>query len=176
MLSGVPTRRRSDAELTALLDSTARLAMGLSRAERLAQERFGLSSAQLFILRLLAEAPAQSMNDLAARTGTHQSTVSVVVGRLVGRGLVARSTAAADGRRVTLALTPAGRALARGAPESAYSRLAEALRRLPQGERRVFARALSRLLDDLSQGEPESDDLGEPPLRPRIARRDRRRR
>lgn len=163
-----------DAELVELVDGTTRLVEAVSRADRLAQRHFGLSGAQLFVLRLLAESPAQSVNDLAARTGTHQSTVSVVVGRLVARGLVSRRVSEDDARRVTLALTRTGRDLARRAPESAHSPLAEALLRLPRRERRALAQSLARLVDELW-----TEDLGGgglDPLRPRIARRDRRRR
>jgi DNA-binding MarR family transcriptional regulator len=171
-----PPSSRTDAELSAVLNSTVRLTAALNRSARQAREHVGLTGAQLFVVRLLAEAPAQSVNDLAARTGTHQSTVSVLVSRLVARGLVARSTDAADGRRVTLALTPAGRALTRKAPTPAYARLADALRRLPQRERRALAQSLARLLDELGEGGQAPGMLDEPPLQPRIARRDRRRR
>jgi DNA-binding MarR family transcriptional regulator len=167
---------RADAELAQLLDSTRRLAEAVSRADRVAQQYFELSGAQLFVLRLLAEAPAQSVNDLAARTGTHQSTVSIVVGRLVARGLVSRGPSPADGRRVTLTLTRAGRALLRRSPESAPARLEAALTRLPAGERRLLARALARLAGELTEGEPRGDVPAESPLRPRIPRRDRRHR
>jgi DNA-binding MarR family transcriptional regulator len=170
-----PDRRPADVELAALLDSAAGLAEAVNRSAQLAQQRFGLSGAQLFVLRLLAEAPAQSLNDLAARAGTHQSTVSVVVNRLVVRGLVARSASAADGRRVILALTRTGRALARRVPEPVYARLTEAFRRLPQRERRLVARALARVVGELTGGESTGGVLAEPPLRPRIARRERRR-
>ena len=171
-----PATARADAELSELLNRTVRLATLLNRSARDTREHVGLTGAQLFVVRLLAEAPAQSVNDLAARTGTHQSTVSVLVSRLVARGLVTRSTDAADARRVTLALTPAGRALTRKAPTPAYARLADALRRLPQRERRALAQSLSRLLDEMDEGAPATGILEEPALQPRIVRRDRRRR
>jgi DNA-binding MarR family transcriptional regulator len=176
MLSRMPASGHGDAELSAVLKSTALLAAAANRSARIAQEQFGLSGAQLFVLRLLAEASAQSVNDLAARTGTHQSTVSVVVTRLVTRGLVSRAASDVDGRRVTLSLTRAGRAIARRAPESVYGRLEVALRRLPARERRQFARTLSRVVDELSEVSPAGRAFGEPQFQPRIARRDRRHR
>src|ERR1043165_677145 len=78
--------------------------------------KMGISLAQLFVLQQLAQRPAESLNDLAERTATHQSSVSVVVRRLVDRGLVTRTSSAADKRRIEIAVTPAGRALLDGAP------------------------------------------------------------
>src|SRR5205814_2997070 len=77
--------------------------------------KLGISLAQLFVLQQLAEKPADSLNELAERTATHQSSVSVVVRRLVERGFVTRVAASADRRRVQIALTPEGENLLRGA-------------------------------------------------------------
>ena len=51
------------------------------------------------------------MNEIAALTFTHQSSVSVVIQRLVRRGLVAKVPSRDDRRRHKLALTPKGRRL-----------------------------------------------------------------
>src|ERR1041384_3379470 len=85
--------------------------------------KMGISLAQLFVLQQLAERPAESLNELADRTATHQSSVSVVVRRLVDRGLVSRTASAADKRRIEIDVTPAGRALLTGAPETIQSQL-----------------------------------------------------
>src|SRR5580765_205281 len=73
--------------------------------------KMGISLAQLFVLQQLTERPADSLNELADRTATHQSSVSVVVRRLVDRGLVTRVASSADRRRVQIALTPDGEAM-----------------------------------------------------------------
>ena len=90
-----------------------------------------------------------SLGELADRTFTHQSSVSVVVSRLVARGLVARWPSAADGRRVELALTAPGRALLRRAPAAAQERLIAGLQRLPVAERRALAVTLVRLVREI---------------------------
>lgn len=116
-----------------------------ARAER----HTGLSGAQLFVLQQLAQAPAQSLNELAARTRTHQSSVSTVVTRLVGRRLVSRRRAPEDARRLLLELTPSGRALLAGAPETAQGRLIGALEALPASALRSLARELEGLVKAL---------------------------
>ena len=91
------------------------------------------------MLQRLAEAPTLSVNELANRTFTHQSTVSVVVARLVSRGLVRRDRADDDARRAELALTPSGRTLLRRAMSSAQAQLFDALEAMPSARLRVVA-------------------------------------
>jgi DNA-binding MarR family transcriptional regulator len=168
----------SDPNVASALAGLSRLIEVVRRSERALEQQLGLSGAQLYVLRLLESGPAQSLGNLAARTGTHQSTVSVVVSRLVAHGLVAREMSATDARRVTLALTPAGRGLVRRAPAPATEHVASALARLPRRDRRLLAEGLERLGAELGgeerQAEPRTGVLDEPALRPRLARRDRR--
>lgn len=146
-----PARRaeKRPEELAAALDAIRRIVQTLRLSARSAERRLGVSGAQLFVLHTLAEAPADSLNDLAARTFTHQSSVSVVVDRLVRRRLVSRTRSPEDGRRVVLALTSAGRALLRSAPEVAQVRLIGALRGLPPRDCRALARILGRVVREM---------------------------
>src|SRR5205814_5128834 len=85
------TGRRTDVTRAAM-DSIRRVVQALRVSSRAAEQRVGLSGAQLFVLQRLAASPAMSINDLAEGTVTHQSSVSVVRRRLVERGLVRRRT------------------------------------------------------------------------------------
>jgi DNA-binding MarR family transcriptional regulator len=118
----------------------------LTRSARSVERRTGVTNAQLFILQQLANAPGLSINDLAARAHTRQNAVSTVVARLARDGLVKRSRSADDGRRVTLALTAAGRALVRRAPAPPTARVIAALDTLPEREIRLLARSLDALI------------------------------
>lgn len=106
--------------------------------------KMGISLAQLFVLQQLAERPSHSLNDLADRTATHQSSVSVVVRRLVERGFVSRTTSATDKRRIEIAVTPAGRTLLGEAPETVSSQLVRALGEMTQPDRALLADLLER--------------------------------
>ncbi|HEY7878426.1 MAG TPA: MarR family winged helix-turn-helix transcriptional regulator [Gemmatimonadaceae bacterium] len=141
--------RRDTTELAAAIDAIRRIVQSLRVSARAAERRLGVSGAQLFVLHALAEAPAHSLNELAARTFTHQSSVSVVVDRLVRRRLVSRSRSADDGRRVVLSLTATGRSLLRSSPEVAQLRLISALRGLSVNECRTLARILTRVVRDM---------------------------
>jgi DNA-binding MarR family transcriptional regulator len=141
---------------TAATDDVAQVFNGLRRivhalhaASRETEKRLGVTGAQLFVLAQLRATPSLSINALAERTMTHQSTVSVVVRRLVRRKLVKKVRAADDGRRVELTLTPAGAALLRRAPESIQTRLARAIEELSGADRRTLARGMTRLVTSL---------------------------
>src|SRR5262245_81630 len=104
---GSNTSGASDTQ--AVLDAIRQIVQALRESSRWSERHVGLSGAQLFVLQALAEAPGISLNELAARTHTHQSSVSVVVTRLVDAGLVRRGRSGLDARSVTLSLSPRGR-------------------------------------------------------------------
>jgi len=131
-----------DAALGDVLDSLRRIVQALRESSRRAEQRLGISGAQLFVLEKLAESPSQSLNDLAARTHTHQSSVSTVIGRLVAQELVWRKPAEGDARRLELVLTPRGRRLATQTTGAAQERLITAIRQLPPKSRDQLASLL----------------------------------
>src|SRR6478672_9755222 len=81
------------------MDSLRRVVHALRVATRASERAFGLSAAQLFVLRQLSVEPGQSLRDLAQRTRTTQSSISEVVARLVQRGFVTRESSKEDRRR-----------------------------------------------------------------------------
>ena len=137
-----------------MLDGVRRLVQSLRLSAEQARKRAGVSGAQLFVLQKLAEADAQSVNELAARTATDQSSVSVVVRRLTESGLVERRPDARDHRRVRLTLTARGRALLRRSPGSAQQELVRAIEALSAGERRAFAGYLARIVAGMGEVSP----------------------
>jgi len=120
--------------------------------------KLGISLAQLFVLQQLADKPAESLNELAERTATHQSSVSVVVRRLVDRGLVTRVASTSDRRRVHIALTAAGESLLRGAPPTVQSDLMHGMSRMRADQRATLAELLELWV--LASG----IDLAAPPM------------
>ena len=141
------------AESRTVLDAIRRIVQALRVSSRASEQRLGLSGAQLFVLQTLARQGAWSLNDLADRTATHQSSVSVVVDKLVARELVRRTQSRMDKRRVELSITAAGRKLLARAPEAAQERLITGLSLLPDGDRKGLARALSELARQMQVSE-----------------------
>jgi len=157
-----PTRSSTSADVRAALDALRRIVQALRLDGRGEAPGSRPSSAQLFALRQLAEHPGASINELAALTFTHQSSVSVVVQRLVARGLVARLSVGGDRRRHRFAPSAAGRRLLRNAPPAAQDRLIAAISALPARERRVLVRSLGRagpVVGSEARGAPPADVL-----------------
>ncbi|HTC24369.1 MAG TPA: MarR family winged helix-turn-helix transcriptional regulator [Gemmatimonadales bacterium] len=139
-------RTGQTSDVRTALDALRRIVQGLRLSAAQAERQTGLTGAQLFVLQQLADAPAESLNELAQRTRTHQSSVSTVVTRLVARGLVSRRRDPVDGRRLVLDLTATGKALLADAPETAQKRLIGALERLSHARLRALASDLQRLV------------------------------
>ena len=137
------------ADTRTVLDAVRRIVHTLHASSRWAEKHVGLTSAQLFVLHKLAESPQLSLNELAARTHTHQSSVSTVVSRLVDRGLVIRGQTPGDARRVALALSPSGRRVVQEAPDPEQKRLIAGLERLPARDRSALARSLDALVREM---------------------------
>jgi DNA-binding MarR family transcriptional regulator len=135
------------------MDALRRIVRGLRLTARDAERSAGISGAQLFVLQSLAEERASSLNDLADRTLTDQSSVSVVVRRLTERRLVARRASTEDARRIELSLTPAGRRLLARCPEPTQMRLVTALRRLHASELAGLTEGLAALVREMGMAE-----------------------
>lgn len=144
-------------EVAPVFASLRRLVAAMHTSSRHTEQHLGLTAAQLFVLTQLRATPSLSINELAERTMTHQSTVSVVVRRLVQRKLVRKARATSDARRVELTLAPAGAALLRKAPEAMQVRLARAIESLPATDRQALATGLGELVMRLGiEDEPET--------------------
>ena len=138
-----------------MIDALRSIVQSLRTSGRSAEQQTGISSAQLYILEELEARPAQSINALAERTFTHQSSVSMVVRRLVDSRLVSRSAAPGDARRLSISLTAAGRALLKKAPDTAQARLIAGLRSLDRAKLRGLADYLDTLDEILIESTAE---------------------
>lgn len=153
---GANTSRAREAEPAAradvqhVLDGIRRIVQTLRQSSHEAERRTGLTAAQLFVLQRLGDADCSSLNELAERTFTHQSTVSTVVSKLVAAGLIERTPAANDRRRLELALTARGRRVLAAAPDAAQDRLIAAIGALPAATRHALGRTLAELAGSLA--------------------------
>lgn len=132
------------------MEALRRIVQTLRESARQAEQVLGISGAQLFVLEKLADAPALSLNELADRTHTHQSSVSTVVSRLVQRGLVARVRTSTDRRRLALTLTAEGQRIAALAPNAAQGRLIRSVETMAPRMRRNLAQSLIAMADGIA--------------------------
>ena len=140
------------------MDSIRQIVHALEVGSRSAQRSVGLSGAQLFILQILAAGGVMSVNEVAARSHTHQSSVSGVVSRLVEAKLVKRAASRADARRLELTVTQAGRRALKSSLVTPQERLIASLSRLAPG-RLAQLRSLLHEVVSLS-----GMDSGTPPM------------
>jgi DNA-binding MarR family transcriptional regulator len=131
-----------------VLDSIRQIVRALRTASREQERTHGVSSAQFFVLEKLTHTSGISLNELAERTFTHQSSVSVVVSRLARRGLVSRKPSKEDRRKLEISLTPAGRRLIKTNPLSVQDALVKALDKLPKARLAILADSLSQATRD----------------------------
>lgn len=170
--AGTPSKRAQSFRV--VMDALRRIVRGLRLTARDAERTAGISGAQLFVLQALAEGKASSLNDLAVRTCTDQSSVSVVVRRLVERRLVERTASTLDARRIELSLSTAGRRLVRRSPEPTQARLLAGLQRMGAPELAALREGLEAIVDAIGGADKAAGmffDEDDGPDRRRPARR-----
>ncbi|WP_218109777.1 MarR family winged helix-turn-helix transcriptional regulator [Oligoflexus tunisiensis] len=136
-----------------ILNSFRRLVSTLHVASRQAEKQLGMSTAQLFALQKLQDGRKRSLNELALLTHTHQSSLSVVVRKLVDKGMIQSSPAPEDSRRLLLHLTAKGRRVLEKASTSVPDRLLEALAAMKPRDQMELDRLLSELLERAAMGD-----------------------
>ncbi|WP_253720833.1 MarR family winged helix-turn-helix transcriptional regulator [Bdellovibrio bacteriovorus] len=117
-------------EVAEVMDCIRFIFKALRVASSQSEKDLGLSAAQIFVLKKLQAEPGLSINDLASRTTTHQSSVSVVVKKLEEQGFVSRTTSKEDSRRVVVSLTPAGEEKLRQVPRTVQEEMIECLHKM----------------------------------------------
>ena len=142
-----PAPAADQSAIAEVMDGVRAVVRALRINTRAIEKQLGISLAQLWVLQILNDRPAESLNELAVATATHQSSVSVVVRRLVERGLATRTTANRDKRRVRIELTDAGRALLAKAPPTVQMSLIAGLRRLSADQRLELASLMREWLN-----------------------------
>jgi DNA-binding MarR family transcriptional regulator len=131
-----------------ILDAIRRILKSLRESSRIAENELGLSGAQLLVLQFLKSGKPLSINELAERTQTHQSSVSVVVSRLADANLVKRQPSERDGRRVEIGLTAHGaKLLGKKAPKLAQEKLFGAIATLPVAKQKQLALLLTQVVE-----------------------------
>lgn len=131
-----------------ILNSVRRLVRALRLFDRQAHTKHGITAAQVYVLHTLHQEDGLSMNELAARTATDQSSASVVVQRLVEAGYATRTPKKEDRRHVELRLTPKGRAVVRKSPPPAQQRILAAIESMPPRDRKAFAELFDTFLEN----------------------------
>lgn len=140
-------RTETQPEGKRILNSIRQLVRALRLFDREAQSKHGISAAQMFVLHALDQEEVLSLNELADRTATDQSSASVVVQRLVDAGFVTRTPRKDDRRHVELRITARGRTVIRRSPPPAQQKILGAAAELPARDRKAFADLLETFVE-----------------------------
>lgn len=134
-------------EAQSVLNSFRCLVRSLRVADRAGLKEHGVGAAQVYVLYELKRDSPLSVNELAQRTATDQSTVSVVVSALIEKDLVARERSEEDARRLNLTLTARGHLLLRKLPPPIQWSIIEGVMQLPRARARVLAESLHEVCE-----------------------------
>lgn len=164
-------------ETARAVDCVRRLVNALGESARAVEQHTGITNAQLFLVRQLRSEGVLTINELAARSLTQQSTVSLLVQRLEAAGLVDRSRSASDARRVCVSLTAKGKRLVERAPEPPIGRMLRSLEAMQPVDVDALITGVNALLDTMHvHGDVrplfEPQALRSAPLRPATSRGD----
>ncbi|MGW5641751.1 MarR family winged helix-turn-helix transcriptional regulator [Saccharopolyspora sp. NPDC003752] len=135
---------------TYLLSRVGKTARGLL-AERLAER--GLRLWDMAALAALADFGPHAQRDLVVRLGVDPSDMAKVVDQLAAAGYVDRARDTADRRRVSVSLTPAGRALLADLEAEARAVQDEVLQPLDAKERQLLQGLLLRVHEGLADAD-----------------------
>jgi len=150
-----PPRARPEADGDAgtalpdqIFEGLVRLFFGARQHSQSLQRDFGVTAAQLSVLRILERRGSLGFSDLRALMFVRGSTLSGILDRLQARGLIARERSQADRRQVEVALTDGGAELLAAIPrgQTKFGALRQLVRELPREEAETFLETLDRMV------------------------------
>lgn len=125
------------------------------------EEQCGISGSQLWILKEVIECPDIGITELSKKLSTHQTTCSLLVEKLVKRGLITKERSQEDQRRVGLKGTDEGETVLARAPGPVEGIVPSALRAMDMKSLVVLNQSLTGLISLL---EEYDEDLASKPL------------
>jgi DNA-binding MarR family transcriptional regulator len=131
---------------------------GLQRMSKRMEAGLGVTGPQRLVLRIVGRFPGLSAGDLAGIVQLHPSTITGILQRLVGRGLLVRERDPEDKRRVRLRLKPRARTFTRASQSGTVERaVTRALGRARAQQVRAARAVLSAVAGALNEAnEPEA--------------------
>ncbi len=121
----------------------------ISRATSLHSRRLakdtGLTTPQLLVLKDVQQNDGTGVSDIARRISLSQATVTSLVNKLEGKGLIQRIKSTADKRRTDITLSATGQDLIDAAPPPLQENFVERFGKLEKWEQLTIVAALERL-------------------------------
>jgi MarR family transcriptional regulator, organic hydroperoxide resistance regulator len=134
------------AAISEIMQSLRRIFKSIQDYSQEVSKKFGITGPQLWALKTISLNGSLSLGELSQKMYLHPSTISGVVDRLEKKKYVQRDRGKEDRRVVQVRLTPAGKALARRAPNPIQGRMVYGLGKLKRDQLGSIYEALERLV------------------------------
>lgn len=135
----------SEPDPVAVANDLRPVLLHINRHLRRELHALGVSSSQVSLLAAINASPGIGVAELAGREGTSAPSVSNHIDKLEAAGMVTRTRAATDRRRVGLAVTVEGQRVLRAVRSRRTAWLASRLRDLPADQLRAVEGAIDAL-------------------------------
>jgi DNA-binding MarR family transcriptional regulator len=120
------------------------------RSKRM-EQTIGVTGPQRLVIRLVGQKPGQTASEIAHMLGKHPSTLTGVLSRLEGRGLLERATDPDDRRRARFTLTAAGKAVDRERKGTVEAATRRALARMAPTVADAVLDGMAMLVEELER-------------------------
>jgi MarR family transcriptional regulator, organic hydroperoxide resistance regulator len=131
------------------IDNLRRVFQVIQEYSKKIEHTTGLTSSQLWAIKILAESAPMVVSELARRMYLHPATVGGILDRLESHDLIKRTRSKEDRRVVWVELTSKGKKLVTAAPEVAQGLLAMGLEKTPLIGLKEIDKGLKRLVSIL---------------------------
>ena len=163
--------RKNDDPVSEALDSLRRIFHALRVSSRSSERDWGISAAQLFVIQTLGKHKVLSINRLATFTHTHQSSVSVVVAKLVEFGFVVKRSSEEDARSMEITLSAKGKRILQTASNSIQERLVLGMQKLSPAQQKELSASLRLVLKNAGLDAQPANMFFEEPEKPMTPRK-----
>jgi DNA-binding MarR family transcriptional regulator len=120
------------------------------RSKRMART-IGVTGPQRLVVRVLGRSPDMTASDIAATLGMHPSTLTGILSRLAGRGVLERKVDGADRRRARFQLTALGNTIDRERKGTVEAAVRRALGRADEAMIHKTAAMLALLTEEIAR-------------------------
>lgn len=128
-----------------LLISLRRVIRAIDIHSRQLNKHSGLTGPQLMVMQKIAQLDAPLAKQVAQEITLSPATVTTIIDRLEGRGLVIRQRSETDKRKVHLYLSDAGRALLQDSPKPLQDHFIKRYQALEEWEQSQLLSAVERI-------------------------------
>ncbi|ABM25676.1 MULTISPECIES: MarR family winged helix-turn-helix transcriptional regulator [Shewanella] len=128
-----------------LLISLRRVIRAIDIHSRQLNKHSGLTGPQLMVMQKIAQLDAPLAKQVAEEITLSPATVTTIIDRLEGRGLVIRKRSDTDKRKVHLSLSDAGRSLLQDSPKPLQDHFIKRYQNLEEWEQSQLLSAVERI-------------------------------